>query len=126
MASLAISLSGLDAASEQLSVIGNNLANLNTTAFKDQTTNFSDLFYQQLGSTGGGDPIQVGVGVTVGSISSNMTQGSIQNTGVPSDVAIQGAGYFVLQGAQGLEYTRAGDFEVNSAGQLAASDGSVV
>jgi flagellar hook protein FlgE len=126
MASLAISLSGLDAASEQLSVIGNNLANLNTTAFKGQTANFSDLFYQQLGSTGGGDPIQVGVGVTVGSVSSNMTQGSIQNTGVPSDVAIQGAGYFVLQGSQGLEYTRAGDFEVNSAGQLAAADGSVV
>src|SRR5580658_9192016 len=125
MASLAISLSGLDAASEQLSVIGNNLANLNTTAFKDQTTNFSDLFYQQLGSTGGGDPIQVGVGVTVGSISSNMTQGSLETTGVPSDVAIQGDGYFVLQGSNGPEYTRAGDFQVNASGQLVATAGSV-
>jgi flagellar hook protein FlgE len=90
------------------------------------TTNFSDLFYQQLGSTGAGDPIQVGVGVAVGSISSNMTQGSLQTTGVPSDVAIQGNGYFVLQGAQGPEYTRAGDFQVNASGQLVATDGSVV
>jgi flagellar hook protein FlgE len=124
--SLSTSLSGLDAASEQLSVIGNNLANLNTTAFKDQTTNFSDLFYQQLGSTGSGSPIQVGVGVRVGSVSSNMTQGSLQTTGVASDVAIQGDGYFVLQGAAGPEYTRAGNFQVNATGQLIATDGSVV
>ena len=124
--SLSTSLSGLDASSEQLSVIGNNLANLNTVAFKDQTTNFSDLFYQQLGSTGAGNPIQVGVGVGVGSISSNMTQGSLQTTGVPSDVAIQGNGYFVLQGASGPEYTRAGDFGVSATGQLVATDGSVV
>jgi flagellar hook protein FlgE len=124
--SLSTSLSGLDAASEQLSVIGNNLANLNTTAFKDQTTNFSDLFYQQLGSTGSGSPIQVGVGVRVGSVSSNMTQGSLETTGVASDAAIQGNGYFVLQGAQGPEYTRAGNFQVNATGQLIATDGSVV
>src|SRR5579871_228050 len=124
--SLSTSLSGLSAASQELSVIGNNLANLNTVAFKDQTTNFSDLFYQTLGSTGSGNPIQVGVGVKVGSISSEMTQGSLQTTGVPSDVALQGNGYFVLQVANGPEYTRAGNFTVNSSGQLTATDGSLV
>jgi flagellar hook protein FlgE len=126
MPAFSTSLSGLDSASQELSVIGNNLANLNTTGFKDQTVNFQDLFYQQLGSAGSGDPIQIGVGVGAGSISSNMTNGSVQSTGVASDVAIQGNGYFVLQGSGGPEYTRAGNFQVNAQGQLIASNGAVV
>ena len=60
MASFYIPLSGLNADSKALNTIANNLSNMNTTAYKSEKTNFSDLFYQQIGSTGSGDPIQVG------------------------------------------------------------------
>lgn len=126
MPSFSTSLSGLGAASTALSVIGNNLANLNTIAFKEQTTSFKDLFYQQLGSTGSGDPIQVGVGTAVGTISSNSTQGSPQSTGLNTDVAIQGSGYFVLDTGAGPAYTRAGNFQVDSSGHLSTKDGAIV
>jgi flagellar hook protein FlgE len=126
MPSFYISLSGLQANSQALAVISNNLANLNTVGYKDQLAQFEDLFYQQIGSTGSGDPIQLGVGTQVAAISSLNTQGSIQSTGVPTDVAINGDGYFVLSNNGLLSYTRAGDFSLNSAGFLVASDGSQV
>src|SRR5258708_4247746 len=126
MPSFSTSLSGLGAASEALAVIGNNLANLNTVAFKESRTVFKDLFYQQLGSTGTGNPIQVGVGAGVAAILSTATQGSVQSTGVPTDVAIQGEGFFVVKGPNGNEFTRAGNFGTNQLGQLATSDGGVV
>src|SRR5450432_2206123 len=96
MPSFSIPLSGLNASSAALSVIANNLANLNTVGFKSQNTEFQDLFYQQIGTSGDGNVIQEGVGVAVSSISSNLTQGSVQSSGVPTDVAIQGNGYFVV------------------------------
>ena len=65
MASFSIPLTGLNADSTALNTIANDLSNMNTTAFKSQSTNFSDLFYQQIGSTGSGDPIQVGAGTQV-------------------------------------------------------------
>jgi flagellar hook protein FlgE len=126
MASFATALSGLDADSQALSVISNNLANLNTVAFKSQRPNFQDLFYQQVGSSGDGDPIQVGVGTSIGSISSNFTQGSIESTGVPTDVAIQGNGFFVVDDNGLQEYTRAGNFSVGATGQLMTADGGDV
>jgi flagellar hook protein FlgE len=126
MPSFSTALSGLNAESEALSVISNNLANLNTFAFKSQRPDFQDLFYQQIGSSGNGDPVQVGVGATVGSISSNFTQGSIESTGVPTDVAIQGNGLFVENNNGLVEYTRAGDFSVGANGQLMTSDGGQV
>jgi len=126
MPSFSTALSGLNAESEALSVISNNLANLNTVAFKSQRPDFQDLFYQQIGSSGDGDPVQVGVGATVGSISSNFTQGSIESTGVPTDVAIQGNGLFVENNNGLVEYTRAGDFSVGADGQLMTSDGGQV
>ncbi len=67
MASFSIPLTGLEADSTALNTIANDLSNMNTTAFKAQTTNFSDLFYQEIGSTGAGNPIQVGAGVKVAS-----------------------------------------------------------
>jgi len=82
------------AESTALSAIANNLSNQNTTGYKDTSVLFSDLFYQSLGTTGAGDPIQVGAGVEVGSMPSLFTQGSISSTGVPTDVAIQGDGFF--------------------------------
>lgn len=127
MSSFSIPLSGLSASQEALNIISNNLANLNTTGYKDQTANFQSLFYQNLGSDGAGDPIQVGAGTQVGSVSTNFTNGGVNNTGVPSDVAITGNGFFITQQANGtVEYTRAGDFSVNSSGQLVATDGSTV
>jgi flagellar hook protein FlgE len=126
MPSFSTALSGLDAESQALSVISNNLANLNTTAFKSQSPNFQDLFYQQVGSSGDGDPVQIGVGSTIGSISSNFTQGSIESTGVPTDVAIQGNG-FLVEDNNGLQaYTRAGDLSIGAGGQLMTSDGGQV
>jgi flagellar hook protein FlgE len=122
-----IPLSGLAATSDALNIISNNLANLNTVGFKDQAANFQDLFYQTLGTTGAGDPIQQGAGTEVGSISTNFNNGDLENTGVPTDVAITGNGFFVTQDATGaLEYTRAGNFTVNAQGQLVTPEGQNV
>lgn len=127
MSSFSIPLSGLAASQQALNIISNNLANLNTTGYKDQSANFQSLFYQNFGADGAGDPIQVGAGTQVGSVSTNFTNGGVNNTGVPSDVAITGNGFFITQQANGTtEYTRAGDFTVNNSGQLVATDGSTV
>lgn len=126
MPSFSTALSGLNAESQALSVISNNLANLNTVAFKAQSPDFQDLFYQQIGSSGDGDPVQIGVGTTVGAISSDFTQGSIESTGVATDVAIQGNGFLVEDNNGLQEYTRAGDLSVGANGQLMTSDGGEV
>jgi len=77
MASFSVPLSGLQASSSELQVIGNNLANLNTDGFKDETLSFGDIFSQIQGTSGNGDPIQVGSGVQIESTSSNLTNGSV-------------------------------------------------
>ncbi len=127
MPTFAIPLSGLTASSEALSTIANNLANLNTTGYKDQRVQFQDLFYQSLGSTGAGDPILQGAGVRVGSIGSLFTQGSVSSSGVNTDVAIQGEGFFLSQGNTGATtYTRAGNFSIDKNGFLVTTDGGQV
>ncbi len=124
MASFSIPLTGLEADSTALNTIANDLSNMNTTAFKAQSTNFSDLFYQQIGSTGSGDPIQVGAGVKVASNEIAFTQGSINSTGNSTDVALNGSGFFVVSnGSGGYEYTRAGNFSLDSNGDLVSSNG---
>ncbi len=124
MASFYIPLTGLQSDTTALNTIANNLANMNTTAYKSQTTNFSDLFYQQIGATGGGDPIQVGAGVKVASNSTSFTQGSINSTGNATDVALNGNGFFVLSNGQGgNEFSRAGNFSLESNGNLITSSG---
>lgn len=102
MPNFSIPLSGLTAESTALSAIANNLSNQNTTGYKSTSVLFSDLFYQNLGTTGSGNPIQVGAGTKVGSMPSLFTQGSVSSTGVPTDVAIQGTGFFVVQGSDGV------------------------
>jgi flagellar hook protein FlgE len=87
MASFYIPLTGLNADSTALNTIANDLSNMNTTAFKAQSTGFSDLFYQQVGTTGSGNELQVGEGVQVGANATNFTQGSIDSTSVATDVA---------------------------------------
>jgi flagellar hook protein FlgE len=124
MASFFIPLTGLESDSTALNTIANDLSNMNTTAFKAQTTNFSDLFYQQIGSTGAGDPIQVGAGVQVAANETSYTQGSINSTGNSTDVALNGNGFFVINnGSGGYEFTRAGDFTQDTNGNLVTSNG---
>jgi flagellar hook protein FlgE len=123
MPNFSIPLSGLDASNTALANISNNLANLNTTGYKDSTVNFQDLFYQLLGSNGSGDELQVGGGSSVGSITTNFTSGSPGTTGVNTDVAISGKGFFVVQDGSTTYYTRAGDFTKSSAGYLVTADG---
>src|SRR5271154_3823719 len=97
MASFYIPLTGLESDSTALNTIANDLANLNTTGFKSQTVNFSDMFYQQIGEQGSGNMIQLGSGVKASTIESQFTQGSIASTGNATDVALDGNGFFVLK-----------------------------
>lgn len=123
MASFYIPLTGLTSDSTALNTIANDLANMNTTAFKSQTVNFSDLFYQQIGSTGSGDPIQRGSGTQVANIATDFTTGSPNSTGVDTDVALQGDGFFVVSDGANQYLTRAGDFSTDQAGNLITSSG---
>jgi len=126
MASFSIPLTGLEADSTALNTIANDLSNINTTAFKSQNTTFGDLFYQEIGSTGSGDEIQKGSGVKVATNTTDFTQGSISSTGVSSDVAIDGSGFFVLDNNGSQLLTRNGDFQLSSDGTLETSDGLAV
>ena len=123
MASFSIPLTGLNADSIALNTIANDLSNMSTTAFKAQTTNFSDLFYQQIGSTGSGDPIQVGAGTQVASTATDFTVGTPNTTGVSSDVALQGGGFFVVDDGNTQYLTRAGDFQTDANGDLVTANG---
>ena len=120
-------LSGLTANSTYLSVIGNNLANINTIGFKSSTVSFMDLVSQNVGGSSI-NPMQVGLGVTTGSISPVFSQGSIENTRESTNVAIQGNGFFVVkdENATSNVYTRAGNFSFNSSGELVTPDGYYV
>ena len=126
MPTFSVPLSGLTASSTALATIANNLANLNTVGYKDSRVLFRDLFYQTIGNNGAGDAIQQGAGTAVGSIPSDFTQGNLNPSGVPTDVAIQGDGFFVVSKNGVLSYTRAGDFEVNKSSVLVTSDGQDV
>lgn len=119
-------LSGLSATSDALSVVSNNLANLNTPGYKGQSTSFRDQFYQSLGSTGGGDPMQVGGGVAISSITTKFTNGNTSNTGVSTDVAISGSGFFVTDSNGAAGYTRDGHFSINDEGYLITEGGQLV
>jgi flagellar hook protein FlgE len=124
MASFYIPLSGLNADSTALNTIANDLSNMNTTAYKTQSTNFADLFHQQIGSTGSGDPIQVGAGVQVASNETSFAQGTINSTGNSTDVALNGNGFFVVSQAGGdTDYTRSGDFSLAANGDLVTTNG---
>jgi flagellar hook protein FlgE len=122
---LSSGVTGLQAHQKMLDVAGNNLANVNTTAYKSSRIDFSELLGQTLQQAsqptdriGGTNPQQMGSGVGVSSISPDMTQGSIVNTGNPLDVAIEGGGYFVLSDGERLLYTRAGTFGVDENSNL--------
>ncbi len=126
MSSFSSALSALNAFSTGIDVVGNNLANLDTTGFKASTVSFHDLVTESL-STGLSDT-QVGFGVGTPVTMRQFTQGAIQTTGAPLDAAIQGDGFFVVQdpSSGAVQYTRAGNFQVDQSGNLITSTGSVV
>jgi flagellar hook protein FlgE len=126
MSAFSIPLSGLAATSSSLNVIANNLANLNTDGYKDETLSFGSVFSGLQGTSGNGDPIQIGNGVQTDSTVSNFSDGSVNSTGIPSNMALQGNGFFVVQGNGTTEYTRNGNFTVNAQGQLTSSSGQLV
>ena len=128
MGNFSIALSGLQADSVALNTIGNNLANLNTTAYKGQTTSFEDLFYQQIGESGSGDAIQVGAGTRVSGTSTDFTEGTIlPDANVNSaDMALAGNGFFVVEQGGVQSLTRAGNFQLSSNGNLITQDGQQV
>jgi len=122
---MSIAVTGLLAHQRRLDVIANNIANVNTTAYRSSRMMFQDLFSQTLeagtapvGSFGGTNPLQVGLGVTIGSIDVDHGQGSLFTTGVNSDLAIQGSGFFILSDGQNQFYTRDGTFSLNAEGIL--------
>src|ERR1700761_5152072 len=126
MGNFSIALSGLQANSVALNTIGNNLANLNTTAFKGQTTAFEDLFYQQIGQSGSGDAIQVGAGTKVSGTRTDFTGGTILPDSNSADMALAGNGFFVVQQGGVQSLTRAGNFQLSSSGNLITQDGQQV
>lgn len=128
MSSFSLPLSGLAASSNSLNVIANNLANLSTDGYKDESLNFADLFNQMQGVSGNGDPIEYGSGVKVAGETANFTNGTVASTGVASNMALQGNGFFVVQDTADNQtsFTRDGDFSVNSQGQLVTSAGQLV
>jgi flagellar hook protein FlgE len=126
MGTFAIPLSGLQASSDALSVISNNLANLNTDGYKDQSLTFGDVFANLQGTSGNGDPMQIGGGVQVQNTVSNFTNGGLDATGQASNMALQGNGFFVVSNNGQMNYTRDGDFSVNPQGQMVDASGNLV
>lgn len=130
---LSIGGTGMSAQSTNVEVIANNIANSNTTAFKRSLAEFSDLIYQQErlagipNQAGAGnipEATQIGLGVQLSAIQGIFTQGPLNQTGNQLDVAIQGNGWFQVQGLNNqLVYTRAGNFGLNNSGQIVTSDG---
>lgn len=110
------SMSSIEAQQARLDVIGNNLANINTAGFKGSDVSFEDMMSQQI--RGGIAPIQYGTGVMVGATDSDNGQGTLTATNQPSDLALQGPGYFVVSDGTGLHYTRDGSFGIDSSGNL--------
>jgi len=123
--SLNIALTGLNNNSLAINVIGNNLANLNTTAFKGSKTSFSELLGGLATTTASdGNPIQIGQGVSVPAVSPVFTQGAIEYTGRATDAAISGNGFFVVETGQGSQgYSRAGNFGFSKTGVLINDEG---
>jgi flagellar hook protein FlgE len=129
LSSLSSGVSGLDNYQQEMDVIGNNIANVNTTAFKAGTVDFADTFSNVLQAGGTSTPsIEVGTGVGIDAIDSNWTQGTISSTGVTSNLAISGNGFFEVKDptTTNVFATRDGTFSVDSNGYLVNATGDRV
>jgi len=125
MRSLYSGVSGLQNHQTRMDVIGNNIANVNTTGFKRGRVNFQDMISQQMAGAakpteevGGVNPKEVGLGMTVAAIDTVFTQGNLQSTGINTDLAIQGNGFFIEKAGEKSYYTRAGAFSLDKDGTL--------
>ncbi|MDQ1520122.1 MAG: flagellar hook protein FlgE [Actinomycetota bacterium] len=124
-------VSGLRSHQAYMDIVGNNIANVNTTGYKSSSALFEDLLSQSLrgagapadATQGGTNPAQVGLGVKLGAVQMNMAQGASQLTGRSTDFAIQGDGLFVVDVAGTRAYTRAGSFSLDGLGQLVTPEG---
>ncbi|ADY55413.1 fagellar hook-basal body protein [Syntrophobotulus glycolicus DSM 8271] len=134
MRALFSAVSGLQAHQKKMDVIGNNIANVNTVAYKASRVTFSDILSQTLSSAtgadstsgrGGSNAKQIGLGVGIGSIDTLMTAGSTESTGNSTDLSIDGDGFFIVKnGSTGTYmFTRAGNFSIDDSGNLVTSDG---
>ncbi len=134
MRSLWAGVSGLQAHQIAMDVEGNNIANVNTSGFKYSRANFSDMLSQTAkiatapqGNLGGKNPMQVGLGTEVNSVTRIFSQGSVQSTGKATDLAIQGDGFFVVSPDGGVtyKYSRNGDFVFDSNGNFVTNNGLI-
>lgn len=124
-------ISGMSAAESMVAAIANNLANLQTRGFKASNPMFATQQPQTLslgaspgGGSGGANPIQIGLGVQIAADSTNFSQGSLVMEGGPMNLAVQGDGFFILDGPNGQRsYTRDGSFRLNADRQLVSADG---
>ena len=122
--SLFAGISGLNANATAMTVVGDNIANVNTTAFKSNRSSFANILSQSLGGSGGND---IGRGVDFWGTTPMWSQGSLENTSSPTDLAINGRGFFMLNDANGGRfYSRAGEFNFDRNGDLRNPDGLVV
>jgi len=131
--SLFQALSGLTASSQSISVSGNNISNVNTTAFKGSRASFETQISQLLSAgslptaaLGGSNPSQVGLGTRLATISRNFNDGALQPTGVNTDLAIEGNGFFTLRFDNSTRFTRAGTFSLDRDKNLVNPDGGLV
>jgi len=127
------SLNGLALNETMIDVLGNNIANAGTNGFKASNVRFATQLSRTLSvgsrptdGLGGTNPLQIGLGASVATISRDFNQGSISNSTSPSDLAIQGNGFVVVDGPNGQVYTRNGNFSLNSASQLVTDQGYFV
>ena len=131
VSSLSTALTGMSAAETQVDVVGNNLANAQTVGFKESTPHFATQLFvtQSFGSpptetNGGTNPRQIGLGTRVAEITPKFTQGTVEISASPSDLAIQGDGFFIVEDSEGEHlYTRNGIFKLNAANELVSVTG---
>jgi flagellar hook protein FlgE len=116
-------LTGLNNNSYALNLIGDNLANMNTVAFKSSTASFSELLAGLSGTGDSGNPIVLGLGTALSGVQRSNSQGTITATGKATDVAINGNGFFVVQTSDGNGFTRAGNFQIDKNDFLVSADG---
>jgi len=114
-------LSGLNGAAKSLDVIGNNIANASTVGFKGSTTQFADVYARSLNGAGGNT---AGIGVSVAAIAQQFTQGNIETSNNPLDIAINGAGFFRTESSGLVQYTRNGQFSLDKNGYVVTSQGA--
>ena len=133
--SLIAAVSGIESNQTYLNIIGNNVANANTTGYKAENADFTDLLAEQIsgasapiagGVSAGINPVSIGSGVRVGAVSNDQSQGGLLQTNRPTDLAIQGSGFLVAKDNGVTEYTRAGNLTLDANGDLATPTGKLI